>query len=133
MTDAARPPSLEPEERRTIPVAVWVSVAITLLAIVLGAFQLYTAGYRPLNLFYQRGFHLLVILLIAFLAFPIGRRKRGPSGGSSTAPSSPGPSTAAATCSSTSTRSSPAPASSSPPTSPPASSWSSSCSRPPGA
>jgi TRAP transporter 4TM/12TM fusion protein len=80
MTDAARPPNLEPEERRTIPVAVWVSVAVTLLAIVLGAFQLYTAGYRPLNLFYQRGFHLLVIMLITFLAFPIGRRKRGPVG-----------------------------------------------------
>jgi hypothetical protein len=36
MTDAARAPNLEPEERRTIPVAVWVSVVITLLAIVLG-------------------------------------------------------------------------------------------------
>jgi hypothetical protein len=46
MTDAARPLALEPEERRTIPVAVWVSVAVTLLAVVLGAFQLYTAGFR---------------------------------------------------------------------------------------
>ncbi|MDA0699945.1 MAG: TRAP transporter permease [bacterium] len=80
MTDAARAPALEPEERRSIPVAAWVSVAVLLLAVVLGAFQLYTAGVRPLNLFYQRGFHLLVILLIAFLAFPIGGRKRGPIG-----------------------------------------------------
>jgi len=80
MTDAARAPALEPEERRSIPVAAWVSVAVLLLAVVLGAFQLYTAGVRPLNLFYQRGFHLLIILLIAFLAFPIGRRKRGPIG-----------------------------------------------------
>jgi TRAP transporter 4TM/12TM fusion protein len=65
------------DERRVIPVAAWVSVVVVLLAVVLGAFQLYTAGFRPLNLFYQRGFHLLVILLITFLAFPIGRRKRG--------------------------------------------------------
>ena len=65
------------DERRVIPVAAWVSVIVVVLSIVLGAFQLYTAGYRPLNLFYQRGFHLLVILLITFLAFPIGQRKRG--------------------------------------------------------
>ncbi len=76
MTDAAPTLKLEPEERRAIPVAAWVSVVVVLLAIALGAFQLYTAGYRPLNLFYQRGFHLLVIMVIAFLAFPIGRRKR---------------------------------------------------------
>lgn len=72
-----RPPMVEEDERRVIPVAAWVSLLVVLLAIVLGAFQLYTAGFRPLNLFYQRGFHLLVILLITFLAFPIGRRKRG--------------------------------------------------------
>ena len=67
---------IEPEERVNLPVARWVVVAITLLGVALGLFQLYTAGFRPLNLFYQRGFHLLVILLITFLAFPIGRKKR---------------------------------------------------------
>jgi hypothetical protein len=61
--------------------ALGVVVAITLLAVALGLFQLYTAGFRPLNLFYQRGFHLLVILLITFLAFPIGRKKRNRSAG----------------------------------------------------
>ncbi|MDF1522160.1 MAG: TRAP transporter permease [Trueperaceae bacterium] len=71
---------IEAEERSVLPTARWVTIAVTLLALALGAFQLYTAGFRPLNLFYQRGFHLLVILLIAFLAFPIGRRKRTPVG-----------------------------------------------------
>ena len=68
--------TIEPEERVDLPVGRWVVVAITLLGVALGLFQLYTAGFRPLNLFYQRGFHLLVILLITFLAFPIGRKKR---------------------------------------------------------
>ena len=67
---------IEAEERVNLPVARWVLVVVTLLAVALGVFQLYTAGFRPLNLFYQRGFHLLVILLITFLAFPIGRKKR---------------------------------------------------------
>lgn len=71
------PTTIAPDnERKAIPVAAWVSGLVLILAIALGAFQLYTAGYRPLNLFYQRGFHLLVILLITFLAFPIGRKKR---------------------------------------------------------
>src|SRR5690606_36180199 len=64
-------------ESNALPIARWAAVLITLLAIALGVFQLYTAGYRPLNLFYQRGFHLMIILIIAFLAFPLGRRKRG--------------------------------------------------------
>lgn len=60
-----------------VPMAAWVFGVVTLLAITLGVFQLYTAGWRPLNLFYQRGFHLMVVLVIAFLAFPFRRRKRG--------------------------------------------------------
>lgn len=78
MSDANPAMTIVADERPRFPVAGWVLVAITLLAIALGAFQLYTAGFRPLNLFYQRGFHLLVVMLIAFLAFPIGGRKRGP-------------------------------------------------------
>lgn len=60
-----------------VPMAVWVLGVVTVLAVILGAFQLYTAGVRPLNLFYQRGFHLMVILVIAFLAFPFRGKKRG--------------------------------------------------------
>lgn len=63
-------------ERPAAPIAAWVAVVVTLLALALGAFQLYTAGYQPMNLFVQRGFHLTVILVLAFLVFPIGGRKR---------------------------------------------------------
>lgn len=76
MSDPRPLVTIEAEERVHLPVARWVGVVITVLGVVLGLFQLYTAGFRPLNLFYQRGFHLLVILLITFLAFPIGRTKR---------------------------------------------------------
>src|SRR5690606_15069585 len=60
-----------------VPMAPVVVGVVTVLAIALGVFQLYTAGWRPLNLFYQRGFHLMVVLVIAFLAFPFRGRKRG--------------------------------------------------------
>jgi TRAP transporter 4TM/12TM fusion protein len=63
-------------EHAAPPIAAWVAVIVTLLALVLGAFQLYTAGYRPMNLFVQRGFHLTLVLVIAFLVFPLGRRQR---------------------------------------------------------
>ena len=76
MSDPRPAVSIEPEERMNLPVARWVLIAVTVLGVALGLFQLYTAGFRPLNLFYQRGFHLTVILLITFLAFPIGRKKR---------------------------------------------------------
>lgn len=59
-----------------VPMVAWVLGVVTLLAVVLGVFQLYTAGWRPLNLFYQRGFHLMIVLVIAFLAFPFRARKR---------------------------------------------------------
>jgi TRAP transporter 4TM/12TM fusion protein len=65
-----------PEERPTIPVGPVVAVIATLLGLALGAFQLYTAGYQPMNLFVQRGFHLSLILVLAFLVFPIGGRPR---------------------------------------------------------
>lgn len=54
----------------------WVALLVTLLAVALGAFQLYTAGFRPFNLFIQRGFHLMVVLVITFLAFPFRKRER---------------------------------------------------------
>ncbi len=44
--------------------------AITLTAVALSLFQLYTAGIEPLGLFYQRTAHLGFILFLAFLLFP---------------------------------------------------------------
>lgn len=41
-----------------------------LLAIALSLFQLYTAGIDPLGLFYQRGIHLAVVMMLTFLIFP---------------------------------------------------------------
>lgn len=64
----------EPSPMRP-PGGPWVGVIVTLLAVALGAFQLYTAGYQPLNLFYQRGTHLTLILLLVFLLFPFGRKR----------------------------------------------------------
>jgi len=63
-------------QRPAPPITARLAVLVTLLAVLLGAFQLYTAGYQPLNLFVQRGFHLTLVLVIAFLMFPIARRKR---------------------------------------------------------
>jgi TRAP transporter 4TM/12TM fusion protein len=63
-----------PPERRSPPMLPAVAVLVTLLAVVLGAFQLYTSGYRPLDLFTQRGFHLTLVLVLTFLIFPFGRR-----------------------------------------------------------
>ena len=55
-----------------------VEALIGLLSVMLVLFQLYSAGIQPMGLFYQRGIHLLLILLIAFLVFPVsGRRRRG--------------------------------------------------------
>ncbi|MBA2667700.1 MAG: TRAP transporter fused permease subunit [Trueperaceae bacterium] len=65
-----------PDERSTLPIGPVVAVIATVLGLALGAFQLYTAGYQPMNLFVQRGFHLSLILVLAFLIFPIGRRAR---------------------------------------------------------
>jgi len=77
VSDAARnapPPTAE--ERGGPPMAAWVMGVVTVLAVALGAFQLYTAGVRPFNLFVQRGFHLMVVLMITFLAFPFRKRPR---------------------------------------------------------
>ena len=56
------------------PVARLTAVAVALTGILLSAFQLYTAGIQTLNLFYQRGTHLMLILILAFLLFPIAKR-----------------------------------------------------------
>lgn len=56
---------------------------ITIVAVALSLFQLYSAGIQQLGLFYQRSIHLALIMMLAFLIFPVGgsRRKRGVLGG----------------------------------------------------
>lgn len=56
--------------------APWVVLVVTVLSTALGIFQLYTSGYQPLNLFFQRGFHLSLVLVLVFLVFPFDRRGR---------------------------------------------------------
>ncbi|MDN7131003.1 TRAP transporter permease [Halomonas sp. MC140] len=43
---------------------------ITIVAVGLSLFQLYSAGIQPLGLFYQRSIHLALIMMLAFLMFP---------------------------------------------------------------
>ncbi|MCC5856953.1 MAG: TRAP transporter permease [Ectothiorhodospiraceae bacterium] len=76
MSDQARSPGSEngPLSRQARPV-LW---AITVLAVGLSLFQLYAAGVEPLGLFYQRSIHLALIMMLAFLLFPVfgpGRRR----------------------------------------------------------
>ena len=47
-----------------------VEATILILAVGLSLFQLYTAGIDPLGLFFQRGVHLAVVLMLTFLLFP---------------------------------------------------------------
>lgn len=53
--------------------------SITIVAVGLSLFQLYSAGIQPLGLFYQRSIHLALIMVLAFLMFPAfgPTRKRG--------------------------------------------------------
>ncbi|GHC17183.1 TRAP transporter permease [Aidingimonas halophila] len=55
---------------------------ITLVAVCLSLFQLYSAGIQTLGLFYQRSIHLALIMMLAFLMFPVfgAKHKRGPVG-----------------------------------------------------
>jgi TRAP transporter 4TM/12TM fusion protein len=76
----SRPSRLaRPEEAPAVqpgpgPVARVVAAVVALTGIALSLFQLYTAGIQTLNLFYQRGIHLALILVLAFLLFPIAKR-----------------------------------------------------------
>ncbi len=56
---------------------------ITIVAVGLSLFQLYSAGIQQLGLFYQRSIHLALIMMLAFLLFPVfgSGRKRGIVGG----------------------------------------------------
>ncbi|OEY66399.1 TRAP transporter permease [Marinobacter sp. X15-166B] len=55
---------------------------ITFVAVGLSLFQLYAAGLQPLGLFYQRSIHLSLIMILAFLIYPVfgATRTRGPLG-----------------------------------------------------
>jgi TRAP transporter 4TM/12TM fusion protein len=51
--------------------------AITIIAVAMSLFQLYTAGYRPLPAMQQRSIHLTFVLLLTFLIFPL-KKLKGP-------------------------------------------------------
>ncbi|QJQ95961.1 MULTISPECIES: TRAP transporter permease [Halomonadaceae] len=77
MKETTTPPIVIPGGSAIQPrVVLWL---ITLVAVGLSLFQLYSAGIQPLGLFYQRGIHLALIMMLAFLMFPAfgPNRKRG--------------------------------------------------------
>ncbi|MGQ4879379.1 TRAP transporter permease [Billgrantia sp. LNSP4103-1] len=77
MNDSNSPPVTVPGGKAIQPrVVLWF---ITIVAVGLSLFQLYSAGIQPLGLFYQRGIHLMLIMMLAFLMFPVfgPHRKRG--------------------------------------------------------
>lgn len=57
----------------------WTLIIVSIFAIGLSLFQLYTAGIRSPGAYYQRGVHLALILSLVFLLFPVfgQNRKRG--------------------------------------------------------
>lgn len=64
--------------RRDLNLPVVAAGAFVLVAVSLAVFQLFTAGVRPVGLFYQRGLHLAAVEILAFLVFPSrGRRRSG--------------------------------------------------------
>ncbi|WP_355661719.1 TRAP transporter permease [Halomonas salifodinae] len=77
MSETPNPPVTVPGGSAIQPrLVLWL---ITLVAIGLSLFQLYSAGIQPLGLFYQRSIHLMLIMLLAFLIFPVfgPTRRRG--------------------------------------------------------
>lgn len=56
----------------------FIIVVTAVLAVSLSLFQMYIAGIDPLGLFYQRGTHLVGVMMLAFLVFPpLKGHKRG--------------------------------------------------------
>ncbi|MGR4066988.1 TRAP transporter permease [Halomonas sp. LR3S48] len=77
MNESNSPPVMMPGGNAIQPrMVLWL---ITIVAVGLSLFQLYSAGIQPLGLFYQRGIHLMLIMVLAFLMFPVfgPNRKRG--------------------------------------------------------
>ncbi|EHJ93587.1 TRAP transporter permease [Vreelandella boliviensis] len=77
MSESKQPSSVVPGGNAIQPRMVLLS--ITIVAVGLSLFQLYSAGIQPLGLFYQRSIHLALIMVLAFLMFPAfgPTRKRG--------------------------------------------------------
>ena len=73
LTKEVTPATQEPELGK------WALLAVSVFAIGLSLFQLYTAGILSPGAYYQRGVHLALILALVFLLFPtFGKeRKRG--------------------------------------------------------
>lgn len=67
------PEKLAPADRLQPRPVLWV---ISVVAVSLSLFQLYTAGVQPLGLFYQRPAHLAFILVLAFLIYPVVGQSR---------------------------------------------------------
>ncbi|MBS3669840.1 MULTISPECIES: TRAP transporter permease [Halomonadaceae] len=77
MSESNQPSSVVPGGNAIQPrMVLW---SITIVAVGLSLFQLYSAGIQPLGLFYQRSIHLALIMVLAFLMFPAfgPTRKRG--------------------------------------------------------
>lgn len=77
MSESNQPTSVVPGGNVIQPrMVLW---SITIVAVGLSLFQLYSAGIQPLGLFYQRSIHLALIMVLAFLMFPAfgPTRKRG--------------------------------------------------------
>nr|WP_295712003.1 TRAP transporter permease [uncultured Halomonas sp.] len=77
MSESKQPPSVMTGGNAIQPrMVLW---SITIVAVGLSLFQLYSAGIQPLGLFYQRSIHLALIMMLAFLMFPAfgPTRKRG--------------------------------------------------------
>ncbi|MDN3520354.1 TRAP transporter permease [Halomonas ramblicola] len=76
MSDPGAPPVVPGSQANHARPVLWL---ITLVAVGLSLFQLYSAGIQPLGLFYQRSVHLMLIMTLAFLMLPVfgPRRRRG--------------------------------------------------------
>ncbi|MDR5859981.1 TRAP transporter permease [Halomonas eurihalina] len=80
MSDSGNSPIIPGSQAKHSRPVLWL---ISLVAVVLSLFQLYSAGIEPLGLFYQRSIHLALIMMLAFLMFPVfgPARPRGVVGG----------------------------------------------------
>ncbi|MDZ7851222.1 MAG: TRAP transporter permease [Halomonas sp.] len=77
MSDSGNSPIIPGSQANHSRPVLWL---ITLVAVGLSLFQLYSAGIQPLGLFYQRSIHLMLIMMLAFLMFPLpgAKHDRGP-------------------------------------------------------
>ncbi|WP_192036284.1 TRAP transporter permease [Halomonas sp. YLGW01] len=80
MSDSATSPIVPGSQAPHARPILWL---IALVAVGLSLFQLYSAGIEPLGLFYQRSIHLALIMMLAFLMFPVfgPHHRRGVVGG----------------------------------------------------